>query len=62
MVSEKDLVAKIDRPGGIVVFHKEISKDANTLLNNWSSSISELLNLVETTCHLINKENMMHNL
>lgn len=62
MVSEKNLVAKVDRPAGVVVFKKEVTKDANSMLNDWASSISSLLNLVETSCHLINKENMMHNL
>jgi 26S proteasome regulatory subunit N5 len=60
MVSDKEIHAKIDRPAGIVVFQKEVSKNADNLLNDWASSISSLLNLVETTCHLINKENMMH--
>jgi len=62
MVSDKALSAKIDRPAEIVVFGNSSQWDANTLLNNWSSNISTLLNLVEKTVHLINKENMMHNL
>lgn len=52
------LEAKIDRPSGIVVFAPK--KDANAVLSEWSDDISELLGLVEKTCHLIHKENMMH--
>jgi hypothetical protein len=52
------LAAKIDRPAGVVVF--EPKKDANAVLTEWTEDISELLGLVEKTCHLIHKENMMH--
>jgi 26S proteasome regulatory subunit N5 len=33
---------------------------AEETLSDWGSDISELLHLVEKTCHLINKENMLH--
>ena len=57
MVSEKCVVAKIDRPAGIITFQK--ARDANVVLNEWSTDISDLLNLVELACHRIDKENMM---
>jgi len=58
MVSSKQLFAKIDRPGGIITFAKKL--DANDVIHNWSNDIGSLLALVETTTHLINKENMTH--
>jgi len=60
MVSSKQLYAKIDRPAGIVSFAK--TPTSGEQLNTWSSDISELLSLVERTCHLINKENMVHSI
>ena len=30
------------------------------LLNDWAGDISQLLGLVEKTCHLINKDTMVH--
>jgi 26S proteasome regulatory subunit N5 len=35
-------------------------EDSNDLVHAISADISQLLRLVETTCHLINKENMIH--
>jgi len=58
MVSNKQVYAKIDRPKGLVLFAQP--KSPNTLLNDWSSDISSLLNMLEGTCHLIHKENMVH--
>jgi len=58
MVSSKQLFAKIDRPTGIIVFAKK--KDANEMVNAWSSDIDELLAVVEKTTHMINKENMVY--
>eukprot|EP00455_Lapot_gusevi_P014410 TRINITY_DN17198_c0_g1_i1.p1 TRINITY_DN17198_c0_g1~~TRINITY_DN17198_c0_g1_i1.p1 ORF type:complete len:469 (+),score=156.49 TRINITY_DN17198_c0_g1_i1:77-1408(+) len=58
MVSSRQLSAKIDRPAKIVVFSKK--HDANDLLNDWAFDVSKLLNLVGETCHMINKENMIH--
>jgi len=57
-VSEKMVYAKIDRPAGIVSFEKP--KLPSEVLAEWSGDISQLLGLVETTCQLINKENMLH--
>jgi len=57
MVSSKQLFAKIDRPTGIITFARKQS--ANDVLEAWSSDIDNLLGIVENTCHLINKENMI---
>lgn len=58
MVCGKQLYARIDRPAGIITFSPP--KPPEQLLNDWSSDISQLLNLLEGTCHLIHKENMVH--
>merc|ERR1712087_13103 len=58
MVSKKQVYARIDRPAGIISFTPP--KSPNELLNDWSSDISSLLNLLEGSCHLIHKENMVH--
>jgi len=58
MVSKKQIYARLDRPAGIITFAPP--KKPNELLNDWSSDISQLLNLLEGTCHLIHKENMIH--
>ena len=58
MVTNKQVYARIDRPKGIVTFAK--SKTANALLNDWSSDIGSLLTKLESACHLIHKENMVH--
>jgi len=58
MVSQSGLYCKIDRPAKIAKFAKP--KPAEEILSDWASDISKMLNLVEMTCHLINKENMIH--
>jgi len=58
LVISKGIFAKIDRPNGIVSFKKR--QDASDTLNEWSHSISELLHLIDDTCHLISRENMVH--
>lgn len=45
---------KIDRPSEIVYFTTK--KNASDVLNEWSHDINELMNLINKTCHLINKE------
>eukprot|EP01027_Heterolobosea_sp_BB2_P028110 GEZU01044044.1.p1 GENE.GEZU01044044.1~~GEZU01044044.1.p1 ORF type:complete len:446 (-),score=167.70 GEZU01044044.1:104-1441(-) len=57
-VTDKMIYAKIDRIDGVVNFSKP--KDHTDVLNDWSSDITQLLGLVEKSCHLINKENMLH--
>mmetsp|Transcript_9037 Transcript_9037/g.11324 ORF Transcript_9037/g.11324 Transcript_9037/m.11324 type:complete len:469 (+) Transcript_9037:17-1423(+) len=56
MVSNGDVYAKIDRPNDIIRFKQE--RNPETVLSDWASDISTLLHLVETTSHLIQKENM----
>lgn len=56
MVSDGTLYAKIDRPNDIVRFCA--AKNPESILSDWAADIDKLLNLVETTTHLINKENM----
>ncbi|KAG0454990.1 hypothetical protein HPP92_024282 [Vanilla planifolia] len=58
MVVSKSLVAKIDRPMGIVSFETTIN--CNETLNSWASNLEKLLDLVEKTCHQIHKETMVH--
>jgi 26S proteasome regulatory subunit N5 len=54
MVSEGSVYAKIDRPKDIIRFAS--SKTPEAVLTEWSGDISELLELVEKTTHLIHKE------
>lgn len=56
MVSDGSVYAKIDRPSDIVRFAAPQNPEA--VLTDWSSDIDKLLHLVETTTHLIHKENM----
>ena len=58
MVSASGLYCKIDRPAGVARFHKP--KPPDEVLSDWAADISKMLSLVEMTCHLINKESMLH--
>lgn len=58
MVVSKALIAKIDRPKGIVCF--QTAKDSNDILNSWAANLEKLLDLVEKSCHQIHKETMVH--
>ncbi|PKA64599.1 hypothetical protein AXF42_Ash007345 [Apostasia shenzhenica] len=58
MVVSKSLIAKIDRPMGIVCFQS--AKDSNEILNSWAMNLEKLLDLVEKSCHQIHKESMVH--
>ncbi|XP_059624408.1 26S proteasome non-ATPase regulatory subunit 12 homolog A-like [Cornus florida] len=58
MVVSKALVAKIDRPMGVVCFQS--AKDSNDTLNSWAMNLERLLDLVEKSCHQIHKETMVH--
>ncbi|XP_021771108.1 26S proteasome non-ATPase regulatory subunit 12 homolog A-like [Chenopodium quinoa] len=58
MVVSKALVAKVDRPMGVVCF--QVVKDSNDILNSWSMNLEKLLDLVEKSCHQIHKETMVH--
>merc|ERR1712007_165816 len=57
LVCSKFVHAKIDRPAGIIKFgQKQTYTDR---LNDWSDNITKMLDLVENTCHLIQKEQMV---
>lgn len=58
LVTDKTIYARIDRPAGIVTFKKK--RDANDVLNVWSSDIDKMLGLVEKASHLVAKEYAMH--
>ncbi|KAJ3295369.1 26S proteasome non-ATPase regulatory subunit 12 [Borealophlyctis nickersoniae] len=60
LVVKKTIYAKIDRPAGVVTFVPR--KDPNTVLNEWSTSINSLLELIAKTTHLITKEEMVHSI
>ncbi len=57
LVTSKTIYAKIDRPARIVSFAKP--RDADDILNDWSSDMKSLLGLLERIDHLITKEEMM---
>jgi len=58
LVCSKFIHAKMDRPAGTIKFgQKQTYTDR---LNDWSGSISKMLDLVENSCHLIQKEQMIH--
>ncbi|CAD6207675.1 unnamed protein product [Miscanthus lutarioriparius] len=58
MVNSKSLIAKIDRPMGVVSF--QTAQDCNGTLNSWATNLEKLLDLVEKSCHQIHKETMIH--
>lgn len=58
LVSNKTINGKIDRLAGIVTF--EHQKDINEVLNDWSFNLANLMNSINKTTHLINKEEMVH--
>jgi len=58
LVCSKFVHAKIDRPAGTVKFGQKPTYTDR--LNDWGGGISKMLDLVENTCHLIQKEQMVH--
>lgn len=57
LVTSKMVVAKIDRPAGIVSF--EVKRGTEEVLNEWSGNMKSLLGCLERIDHLITKEEMM---
>ncbi|RYG98297.1 hypothetical protein EON65_51615 [archaeon] len=53
-----DLQLKIDRPAGIVSFTGKKGNDE--ILSDWAGDVGKLLGLLETTCHMVNREMMVH--
>lgn len=62
MAVAKSIAVRIDRPAGIISFSGGDFADNNSVLNAWSGNIGKLLELVETSCHEIHKEAMLHKL
>jgi len=60
MSQEGDIHVKIDRPAGVVSFVKPVSPEE--VLSDWTSGIGKMLTLMDNTCHLINREMMVHKL
>jgi len=60
MVVSGSVYAKIDRPHGIINFRKTQTPSAH--LNNWTNDIDSLLKIVENSCHLTERENMIYKL
>lgn len=58
LVINKTIAGKVDRLTGIVTFEKQ--KDPNEMLNDWSNNLTLLMNTINKTTHLINKEEMVH--
>lgn len=58
LVCSKFIFAKIDRPAGTIKFGRK--QTYTDRLNDWSDSITKMLDLVENSCHLIQKEQMVH--
>jgi len=58
LVCSKFLSAKIDRPAQTVDFGDEVNQTDH--LNRWGTSIFNALELVEESCHKIQKEQMVH--
>ena len=58
MSSLGDVYLKIDRPAGIVSFQEK--QHPEEVLTEWSNDITKMLQLMESTCHLVNRENMVY--
>lgn len=71
VVKKTGVQAKINRMQGLVVFKKgsaiagtaalTTEKDTNEALNEWNYDVRHMLEKIETTCHLINREKVVHN-
>lgn len=55
MINKKMVVAKIDRINRIINFRH--NKNENEVMNEWVYDVSKLLDVVDKTCNLINREN-----
>ena len=58
MASSGDIYLKINRPAGIISFSQP--RAVEDVLSDWASDLGSLMNLMESTCHLIRRENMVH--
>ncbi|CAF1099955.1 unnamed protein product [Adineta steineri] len=58
LVSNKTIIAKIDRLQNIITFQQH--KSPQEILNDWSINLNSLMTIINKTCHLINKEETVH--
>jgi len=58
MSAAGDLHLKIDRPIGIVDFVEK--QKPEEVLTEWSNDMAKMMHLMESTCHLIHRENMVY--
>jgi 26S proteasome regulatory subunit N5 len=58
MVVNERIHAKMNRMTGIVTFKKR--NFTNDTLNTWNYDLRGLLDQIESTCHLINREKVVH--
>ena len=58
MFASGDISVKIDRPAGVINFSS--IRPTEAILSDWSSDITKVLNMIESTSHLINRENMIY--
>jgi hypothetical protein len=66
VVKRTGVSAKINRMQGIVVFKRGegagvMEKGTNEALNEWNYDVRHMLEKIEQTCHLINREKVVHN-
>lgn len=59
MVVNKRISAKVNRLESIVVFSKK-NQQTNEMLNSWNYDLKSTLDKIEQTCHLINREKVIH--
>ena len=60
MVVNGRIGAKINRLAGIVTINKR-KQFTNEKLNSWNSDLKTTLDKIEQTCHLIDREKVIHN-
>ena len=54
LVVKKTVYARIDRPKGVVTFREP--RDPTQVMQDWSSESNNLMQLVDRTSHVIQKE------
>lgn len=60
MVSNEYIFARINRIAGIISFRRK--KDMDDKLNDLNFDLEKMLETIETTCHLVHKENLKYNI
>ncbi|GAV05535.1 hypothetical protein RvY_15653 [Ramazzottius varieornatus] len=58
LVTKRTIFARIDRPEGTIVFRPQ--KNVNATLDEWAGNVSKLMEMINQTNHLINKEEMVY--